>query len=732
MGELEPERPGSAGRPSATSGRAPTAGSSSRRRRRPSCGSPGRSAGLYWRATTLDQFDSDRWLENPTPLSTGPRDRQAAERPAAAGPLAEPQHLGPPGRRGGRAPRHAHHRRRAAGRARRHPASAASSTSRAASRASTTASSGGSATRSTATRRGPEPAELARARGRVPARARPLPRHRPHARRPLRRRPAATALVDGLFDGRPLPRALAVPGACGTRRSGCAPTRGRRTAPSSRSRPGCARPAASPTTSRRRRPAGLPPLAHFVAEGKRGYCQHFAGAMALMLRLLGIPARVAAGFTSGKHEDGGWTVTDHNAHAWVEVWFPGYGWLPFDPTPGRGSLAANYSASSTGFNAGDAADGFVRGASGVNGGGADQLRLLAQKERLAEQAQAGRSAGGRGPERRVAARPARARCRSARSVSPSSCGGAAATSPGIRGVWPARPAASSSTSSPTRGIAVSAERDARGAAASSCRPSSAPTAGRSPAALAEARFGPPEGERRRREPRARELRKLCCACSGTGSAGRPACAACSRSARCARDPGRRDRGRPRHAAPAADRALRQAGAAGRRHAGDRAPAARARRRGRRRTYRRHRATSAEQVERLSATAAASASTWRYARQTAARRVRRRRRRAPRATALRTSSSAPTRLSTRRRSVASPRAYAGSRRSRARSPSSRGRAPVEIARRAASGACSDEGVLGDAAVGGRPGRRGRIEALPGRAAVRALDRVSASDRRGRAR
>ena len=72
---------------------------------------------------------------------------------------------------------------------------------------------------------------------------------------------------------------------------------------------------------------GLPPLAHFVAEGKSGYCQHFAGAMALMLRFLGIPARVAGGFTSGKREGDSWIVTDHNAHAWVEVWFPGYGWL---------------------------------------------------------------------------------------------------------------------------------------------------------------------------------------------------------------------------------------------------------------------------------------------------------------------------------------------------------------------------------------------------------------------
>ena len=137
---------------------------------------------------------------------------------------------------------------------------------------------------------------------------------------------------------------------------------------------------------------GLPPLAHFVAEGKRGYCQQFAGAMALMLRMLGIPARVAAGFTSGTYEDGGWTVTDHNAHAWVEVWFPGYGWLAFDPTPGRGTLAARYSASSTGFNAGDAADGFIGGGTRVDGGGVDQLRLLEQKERLEQQAQAGRGA----------------------------------------------------------------------------------------------------------------------------------------------------------------------------------------------------------------------------------------------------------------------------------------------------------------------------------------------------
>jgi transglutaminase-like putative cysteine protease len=95
--------------------------------------------------------------------------------------------------------------------------------------------------------------------------------------------------------------------------------------------------------------ANYPPLLDFVLATRRGYCQHFAGAMTLMLRFLGVPARIAAGFTSGKYDEdsGTWTVTDHNAHAWVEVFFPGHGWLPFDPTPGRGTLDAPYSYAST-------------------------------------------------------------------------------------------------------------------------------------------------------------------------------------------------------------------------------------------------------------------------------------------------------------------------------------------------------------------------------------------------
>ena len=98
--------------------------------------------------------------------------------------------------------------------------------------------------------------------------------------------------------------------------------------------------------------SGMPPLVAFVTRTKSGYCQHFAGAMALMLRYLGIPARVAAGFTSGAYDADRrtWRVNDRNAHTWVEVWFDGYGWLPFDPTPGRGNLGGTYTTSSISVN----------------------------------------------------------------------------------------------------------------------------------------------------------------------------------------------------------------------------------------------------------------------------------------------------------------------------------------------------------------------------------------------
>lgn len=82
-------------------------------------------------------------------------------------------------------------------------------------------------------------------------------------------------------------------------------------------------------------PVISPPLVTFVTQTRAGYCQYFAGAMTLMLRYLGIPARVAVGFAGGTYSASrhAWLYTDRDAHAWVEVWFKGYGWLPFDPTP---------------------------------------------------------------------------------------------------------------------------------------------------------------------------------------------------------------------------------------------------------------------------------------------------------------------------------------------------------------------------------------------------------------
>ena len=77
------------------------------------------------------------------------------------------------------------------------------------------------------------------------------------------------------------------------------------------------------------------PLETFLFKSRIGYCQQFAGAMALLLRMGGVPARVAVGFTPGAYDSAThrWVVLDIDAHAWVEAWFSGYGWVRFDPTP---------------------------------------------------------------------------------------------------------------------------------------------------------------------------------------------------------------------------------------------------------------------------------------------------------------------------------------------------------------------------------------------------------------
>jgi len=79
---------------------------------------------------------------------------------------------------------------------------------------------------------------------------------------------------------------------------------------------------------------GIEPLMEFLFHTHQGYCQHFAGAAALLLRVAGVPSRVVVGFATGEQVDhNSWAVRDEDAHAWIEVYFPTVGWVPFNPTP---------------------------------------------------------------------------------------------------------------------------------------------------------------------------------------------------------------------------------------------------------------------------------------------------------------------------------------------------------------------------------------------------------------
>ncbi|MDO9409402.1 transglutaminase family protein, partial [Patulibacter sp.] len=80
--------------------------------------------------------------------------------------------------------------------------------------------------------------------------------------------------------------------------------------------------------------AGPQPLYDFLLHRRSGYCQQFAGGAAALLRMAGVPTRVVTGFATGEASgDGTYVVRDRDAHAWIEVYFEGFGWVPFDPTP---------------------------------------------------------------------------------------------------------------------------------------------------------------------------------------------------------------------------------------------------------------------------------------------------------------------------------------------------------------------------------------------------------------
>jgi len=86
-------------------------------------------------------------------------------------------------------------------------------------------------------------------------------------------------------------------------------------------------------------------LVDFLTKTRAGFCQQFAASYAVLAREVGLPSRVAVGFTEGDVDSQGiYHVKDADAHAWPEVWFDGIGWVAFEPTPGRGSPDPNAEA----------------------------------------------------------------------------------------------------------------------------------------------------------------------------------------------------------------------------------------------------------------------------------------------------------------------------------------------------------------------------------------------------
>ena len=76
-------------------------------------------------------------------------------------------------------------------------------------------------------------------------------------------------------------------------------------------------------------------LLEFLTRTRTGFCQHYTAAIVVLVRSLGLPARIAVGYRAGtQQEDGSYLVQSDDAHVWVEVLFPGYGWLPFEPEAG--------------------------------------------------------------------------------------------------------------------------------------------------------------------------------------------------------------------------------------------------------------------------------------------------------------------------------------------------------------------------------------------------------------
>jgi transglutaminase-like putative cysteine protease len=120
-------------------------------------------------------------------------------------------------------------------------------------------------------------------------------------------------------------------------------------------------------------------LLAFLTTDRRGYCQQFAWAFAVLARQLGIPSRIAVGFTAGAQgRNGTWRVSTADAHAWPELYFPGDGWVRFEPTPGGtgGQGTATVPAYATGSAGGGLAAPTPGGSAAAGGAGGSQASAL--------------------------------------------------------------------------------------------------------------------------------------------------------------------------------------------------------------------------------------------------------------------------------------------------------------------------------------------------------------------
>jgi hypothetical protein len=130
--------------------------------------------------------------------------------------------------------------------------------------------------------------------------------------------------------------------------------------------------------------AGTRSILEFLTESKQGFCQQFSTAMAVLLRSVGIQSRVVVGFAAGTTSPttpGQYSIKTDKAHSWVEVYFPGWGWMPFEPTPGRlNAVTIAYTTPAAGCTGPTCPD----GGSDAGGGGASPLPSRNRVERIPE------------------------------------------------------------------------------------------------------------------------------------------------------------------------------------------------------------------------------------------------------------------------------------------------------------------------------------------------------------